>query len=95
MAMNLTKRLKNVKILYPNFVTSFFRHYFQTALTSKQMIGKSCGWSHSILRIQLFPDHTNFEYFINRELYINDLNKSVNKVMLCFFMSSMIRISFW
>jgi hypothetical protein len=36
------------------------RLHFQTAVTSKQMIGKGFSWSHSLHLIKLFPDLTNF-----------------------------------
>ena len=42
------------------FSLSVLRPHFQTALTSKRMIEKGPGWSHSLRLIKIFPDLINF-----------------------------------
>jgi hypothetical protein len=50
-----------------NFLFYVLRPYFQTAITSKQLIEKSPSWSHSLHLIEFFPDLTHFLDFIHRD----------------------------
>jgi hypothetical protein len=42
--------------------------HFETAVTSKRMIGKGSGWLHSLRLIKFFPDLTNFLKIDSAEL---------------------------
>jgi len=66
MAINLSRRLKNVRFCIWILSFYFSWHYFQTALTSKQIIGKDHGWSYFFRLLQLFSNLTNVFKFCSQ-----------------------------
>jgi hypothetical protein len=60
----LKSRKKNLKLQVMKnamvFTFHFQAYHFQTAVTSKPMIKKRSGWSHSLHLVEFFQDLTNF-----------------------------------